>query len=407
VPPLPPTALTPPLGGAPPDPAGGRAADEARLRATVEQAPVGIVHLAADGAVLFANEAFCRLVGRTRAELDGLTFAALTHPDDVAAQRAGFERLLRGESDVFRATGRHVRRDGSIVWGELTARHVRERGPPRRRGRGGLRARRGARRRRAAAPRGRGGVGRRAAQEQATELELTNETLQEQAVELEAANEQLRETQFALEARSERLASANAALAATADELAEREARWHTLAEAMPQLVWTCRADGWSDFSNQRWLDYTGQRQEETWGLGWMDVMHPRRSRAPTLAAWEPAVARGSAFESYYRLRRAADGAYRWFLAPRHAAARRPGTITRLVRQLYRRARRASAAEERETLLAAEREARAAPRRPRRASASSPTRASCSPGRSTSRPRCARWRRSPCRRSPTGAPSTS
>jgi hypothetical protein len=32
-------------------------------------------------------------------------------------------------------------------------------------------------------------------------------------------------------------------------EVDDREARWQTLAEAMPQLVWTCRADGYSDFS--------------------------------------------------------------------------------------------------------------------------------------------------------------
>jgi signal transduction histidine kinase len=59
-----------------------------------------------------------------------------------------------------------------------------------------------------------------------------------------------------------------------------------------------------------------------------MDVMHPD-DRAPTLAAWAPAVARGEPFETYYRLRRAADGAYRWFLAravPQRDAA---GQITR------------------------------------------------------------------------------
>jgi PAS domain S-box-containing protein len=141
--------------------------------------------------------------------------------------------------------------------------------------------------------------------------------------------------------------------------LHDREARWHTLAEAMPQLVWTCRADGYSDFSNQRWLDYTGQRQEETWGLGWMDVMHPD-DRQPTLDAWEPAVARGEPFESYYRLRRAADGEYRWFLARAMPQRDAEGRITRWFGSCTDVHDARTAAEERERLLAAEQAARGA-----------------------------------------------
>jgi PAS domain S-box-containing protein len=282
----------------------------------------GVVATSAGGRVAFANDAFCRIVGAPRATVEAASLDALIHPDDRAAYQAQVGRVLAGEREEFRQALRLVRNDGGSVGVEL---------------RGALACEPGA------------GPGREAGlvlivQDAAAQvaretgaipgwgpsagLEATSAALQEQAVELEMANQQLQEAQVELEAQAAALEETNLALAETARDLADRESRWHTLAEAMPQLVWTCRADGYSDFSNQRWLDYTGQQQEETWGLGWMNVMHPD-DRAPTLAAWEPAVARGEQFESYYRLRRAADGAYRWFLAravPQRDAA---GTVMR------------------------------------------------------------------------------
>ncbi len=36
------------------------------------------------------------------------------------------------------------------------------------------------------------------------------------------------------------------------------------LADAMPQMVWTARPDGFLDYYNQRWFDYTGLTLEQT-----------------------------------------------------------------------------------------------------------------------------------------------
>lgn len=91
---------------------------------------------------------------------------------------------------------------------------------------------------------------------------------------------------------------------------ASRE-RWRQLAEAMPQLVWTCLPDGACDYVNQHWTEYTGLSADEQHGYSWFAVVHPEdRSRLAT--AWSEAVASGATLDGEFRLRRS-DGEYRWF----------------------------------------------------------------------------------------------
>ena len=97
-------------------------------------------------------------------------------------------------------------------------------------------------------------------------------------------------------------------------ESEERLAGVTLLAQAIPQIVWTARPDGYLDFTNHRWYDYSGLTQEETEGWNWCRSLHPddldRVSRE-----WGNSLASGKIFESEYRLRRGSDGAFRWFLA--------------------------------------------------------------------------------------------
>lgn len=95
--------------------------------------------------------------------------------------------------------------------------------------------------------------------------------------------------------------------------LRESEAKFRALTQALPELIWTCRADGFADFFNQRWLEYTGQTLEESSGSGWTAVVHPD-DLPETGREWDRAVRDGTGYEVQYRIRRAADGAYRWFL---------------------------------------------------------------------------------------------
>src|SRR5439155_24789000 len=94
---------------------------------------------------------------------------------------------------------------------------------------------------------------------------------------------------------------------------AESEERYRSLADAMPQIVWTAGPDGVANYVNEGWVVYSGLSLEETAHDGWLTTLHPD-DLARTTALWEEALSSGRLFETEYRIRRA-DGAYRWHLA--------------------------------------------------------------------------------------------
>ncbi|HVF55138.1 MAG TPA: PAS domain S-box protein [Pyrinomonadaceae bacterium] len=93
----------------------------------------------------------------------------------------------------------------------------------------------------------------------------------------------------------------------------ESERRYRSLAEAMPLIVWTARDDGYFDYYNNRWFEYTGTTLEETEGWGWQRVVHPDDAER-CIRQWATAVMTGREYYIEYRFRRASDGAYRWHL---------------------------------------------------------------------------------------------
>jgi PAS domain S-box-containing protein len=94
---------------------------EERFRGTFENAAVGIGHVGVGGRFLRVNEKFCTIVGYPREELLQRTIRDITHPDDLAASLKKSAALLRGESPGFTLEKRYLRRDGSVVWVELSA----------------------------------------------------------------------------------------------------------------------------------------------------------------------------------------------------------------------------------------------------------------------------------------------
>jgi diguanylate cyclase (GGDEF)-like protein/PAS domain S-box-containing protein len=94
----------------------------------------------------------------------------------------------------------------------------------------------------------------------------------------------------------------------------EGELYFRTLAEAVPEMIWTAGSDGEMDFFNTQWTAYTGESVEQSRGKGWEAVLHAD-DLAACLSAWEHSLATGLTFEIEYRLRRASDGSFRWFLA--------------------------------------------------------------------------------------------
>jgi len=94
---------------------------EERFRATFSQAAVGIGHVALDGRWLRINQKYCDIVGYTEEELKAVTIREITHPDDLETSMKHFQHLLEGKLRNYSLEKRYIRKDGSIVWVNLTA----------------------------------------------------------------------------------------------------------------------------------------------------------------------------------------------------------------------------------------------------------------------------------------------
>jgi PAS domain S-box-containing protein len=90
------------------------------------------------------------------------------------------------------------------------------------------------------------------------------------------------------------------------------EERFRTMANSIPQLAWTARADGSIEWYNQRWYEYTGTAPEQMQGRGWQTVHHPE-TLTKVMERWTAAIRSGAPFEMEFPLR-GADGTFRNFL---------------------------------------------------------------------------------------------
>jgi PAS domain S-box-containing protein len=97
-----------------------------------------------------------------------------------------------------------------------------------------------------------------------------------------------------------------------AEALAKSELEFRTLADTMPQMVWATRPDGFHDYYNARWYEFTGVPVGSTDGEGWSGMFHPD-DQERAWALWHHSLATGEPYQIEYRLRHHA-GEYRWTL---------------------------------------------------------------------------------------------
>ncbi|HYM78022.1 MAG TPA: diguanylate cyclase [Candidatus Dormibacteraeota bacterium] len=90
------------------------------------------------------------------------------------------------------------------------------------------------------------------------------------------------------------------------------EARFRTLAEAIPEIVWTASPEGTVDYANRRLTELTGLSPDRVKGMSWQQIIHPD-DLPVALQKWENSLRTGTVFEIEYRVR-VASGDYRWYL---------------------------------------------------------------------------------------------
>ena len=79
----------------------------------------------------------------------------------------------------------------------------------------------------------------------------------------------------------------------------------------MPSLVWTCQADGSSDYFSPQWLEYTGVPESEQLRWGWLEQVHPD-DRDRVREQWKAAFKMSKRSDSDFRIR-SVRGDYHWF----------------------------------------------------------------------------------------------
>jgi PAS domain S-box-containing protein len=99
---------------------------EEGLRIIFEQAAVGIATLDLEGRWLKVNQSLCDLVGYTAAELSKLTFKEITYAEDLELDLYFAQQLLAGGIGHFSREKRYVRKDGQLVWANITVSLMRQ-----------------------------------------------------------------------------------------------------------------------------------------------------------------------------------------------------------------------------------------------------------------------------------------
>jgi diguanylate cyclase (GGDEF)-like protein/PAS domain S-box-containing protein len=92
----------------------------ARFTATFETSPVGLAHVDLEGRILIANQRLCDMLGYAREELIGRRVRELSHPEDTEVTAEQVAQLRAGELPQFTARKRYLRKDGGLVWIQLS-----------------------------------------------------------------------------------------------------------------------------------------------------------------------------------------------------------------------------------------------------------------------------------------------
>jgi PAS domain S-box-containing protein len=102
-------------------------ASEERFRRYFDLGLIGMALTLPNRGCVEANDELCRILGYSREELLAISWPDITHPDDLAADAAQFDRVMAGEQDGYLLDKRFIRKDGRIVFCTMAAKCLRAR----------------------------------------------------------------------------------------------------------------------------------------------------------------------------------------------------------------------------------------------------------------------------------------
>ncbi|WP_106638839.1 PAS domain-containing protein [Allosphingosinicella vermicomposti] len=117
------------------------------------------------------------------------------------------------------------------------------------------------------------------------------------------------------------------ARAEAADALRQSEEKFRGIANSINQMIWSTQPDGYHDYYNDRWYEYTGVPYGSTDGAGWNDMFHPD-DQERAWGVWRECLETGEPYHIEYRLRHR-SGDYRWVLGRAQPVRDAHGAITR------------------------------------------------------------------------------
>lgn len=110
-------------------------------------------------------------------------------------------------------------------------------------------------------------------------------------------------------------------------QLYESEAKFHAIADSVDQMIWSTLPDGFHDYYNHRWYEFTGVPNGSTDGEAWNGMFHPEDQEL-AWGKWHHSLATGEPYEIEYRLRHR-SGDYRWVLGRAQPVRNPAGEIIR------------------------------------------------------------------------------